>query len=112
MIRPTKILLTSRALLGLLMLWFGTHHLAPGFEQHLLQIGLHAHAQQETLQWSEAHPHPEHCDFCNAFGFLGVTLDNPLPRADNKKNLNSSFKFQFVAEIPLTRLARAPPPWI
>jgi hypothetical protein len=109
-IRLPKILLTSRALLGLLMLWFGTHHLAPGFEQHVFQIGLHSHsAQPETLQWSKGHPHLSHCDFCNAFGFLGVTLENTLPRTTQLENLNSRRESEFVPDIPLTRLARAPP---
>ena len=107
--RAKSLLFTTRAhLLGLLLLWFGTHHTVPHFEQLVFQT--HAHTTSQTeLAWTEAHPSIHHCDFCSAAGFIGVQLENHLPRATNLKAGVFALAMLAIPRVPQTRLARAPP---
>ncbi len=102
---------TRALLLAVLMLWFATHHLAPGFEQRIFGLGLHAHPVEccESTQVTQAHTHSDHCEFCGSAGFMVQTFDNILPRAPHTVVYHQESSVFITTRIVMTRLARAPP---
>jgi oligoribonuclease (3'-5' exoribonuclease) len=112
--RLTQVLFSTRAyMLGLLILWFGTHHLAPGFESRIFASEIHSHILNDEIpQFRKAHSHLEHCEFCGSSTFAVLTLQNNLPRFSQLLLHNVNLEFWIVARVPLTRLARAPPTFV
>ncbi len=95
--------------LGVLLLWFGTHHFAPGFEAYAFGFHSHTTSTDQAPQWSKVHPHSQHCDFCGSAGFAILTYQNTLPRAPKVEAFASSVQLALVTRVSGSHLARAPP---
>jgi hypothetical protein len=103
--------LTRASLLAVLMMWFGTHHIAPHFLHHPLHLLAHAHNSccNETTEFKTTTPQMQHCEFCISGGIVVPQLENNLPRVE-QVSVRPSIAFAwFVARVIARPAARAPP---